>query len=82
MIPATDKAVRSATKHLSPRANLISIRNMGPNYVPQQEYLMGLYAMSKEPDAGKQPRRFSTADQALAAYRRGELGPSDPVMVG
>jgi hypothetical protein len=82
MIPATDKAVRSATKHLSPRANLISVRNMGPNYVPQQEYLMGLYAMSKEPDAGKQPRRFSTADQALAAYRRGELGPSDPVMVG
>lgn len=81
MIPASDKAVRSAVRNLTPGANLIGVRSMGPNYVPQQEYLLGLHTLSKEPD-NKQPVRFATADAAIAAYQSGKIGPSDPVLVG
>ena len=47
-------------------------------YKPEKEQISGLWALTR--GRTKRPTRyFGSKAEAIAAYRRGEIGPNDPV---
>ena len=79
-VPVSQEAVKQARDIMMPNRNLISNRNDRPTYMPSNEYLQGLYFASKEPTA-KPTRTFATKDEALAAYKKGEINIDDPILI-
>jgi hypothetical protein len=65
-----------------PSRNLISLTDLRESMSnPRQEMALGLYALTRPP-ANKAPVRFRTAEEAKAAYRRGEIKANDPIVIG
>jgi len=79
-LPISDDAVEEAKKKMLPSNNLFSIKDFGVHYLPEQEYLHGLYLATKRKKK-KSPTVFSSKEEAVAAYRRGELGVDDPIKI-
>jgi len=72
-----DKAIKEAVERMMPSKNLLSMREFKPHYMPSMEFLYGLFLAGRE---GKGPRRtFASKQDAIRAYRRGELRITDPV---
>jgi hypothetical protein len=79
-VPSTDAAAKDVIDKLLPSRNLISEGDLQARLVPGQEFLIGLHLASRDP--GKKPAKtFATRVDALAAFRRGELGLNDPVSI-
>lgn len=80
-VPASDKAVREAIDKMMPSKNLFSLTDLRkPRFVPNMEMTLGLAKLTA-PASKAKPRVFVTAQDAVRAYRRGEIGANDPVSV-
>jgi len=71
-VPASAGAVADAKEKMLPSQNLFSVSEFKPHYMPQQEYLGGLYAASTA-KSDKPPVTFKTRREAIRAYQRGEF---------
>lgn len=79
-VPVTEKARRQAIEKMLPSKNLFSSRDYGLMYKPRQEYMLGLYLGTRK-QSSKPPVRFRSEEEAVAAFKRGEIGPNDPVII-
>ena len=80
-VPSTDEAVKEAYERMMPSKNLISPADFkSPVHSLSQEYLGGLYRLSK-PRESKRKRTFRSVKDAVAAHARGEIGYDDKVHV-
>lgn len=80
-VPTSDEAKREALERMLPSRNLLSPSDFRTAiHAPTQEYLAGLYhattARSK-----RRPRVFRSRQDALSAYRRGEVSTEDPIEI-
>lgn len=80
-VPVTDEAAREAAERMMPSRNLFSVKDFKVHYLPNQEFVMGLYLASTAKNSKIPPRVFAGARDALAAYRRGEIGAADRITV-
>lgn len=80
-VPTDELARREATERMLPSRALLSPADFqSPVHVPGQEYVGGLHKLTSEP-GDNPPRAFRSRADVRKAYRRGELGPDDPVAV-
>lgn len=80
-VPASDKAVAEAAEKMLPSKNLFSTTDLrSPRYTPLMEMTLGLAKLTG-PASNKKPRVFATKQDVIQAYRRGEIGATDPVQV-
>ena len=80
-VPASDKAVREAIDKMLPSKNLFSLTDLRkPRFGPNMEMTLGLAKLTA-PASKAKPRVFVTEQDAVRAYRRGEIGANDPVSV-
>lgn len=79
-VPVTKKAVQEAYDKMMPSKNLLSARNFTAHFLPQEEYILGAHLAAR---AGKGPvtRTFATEQEAVQAYRRGEIGLNDNIQI-
>jgi hypothetical protein len=63
-----------------PSRNLLAARDFNVHMLPRQEYLHGLFLMTRG-KKDKEPRVFHSQKDVLAAYRRGEIDADDPVSI-
>ena len=80
-VPVSSDAVKEVINKMMPDKLLLSVKNDKPIFVPQQEYLMGLHFMRRQPAPGT-ARKFTTASDAVKAYRKGEIDVDTPVKIG
>lgn len=81
-VPVSDKAVDQAKSKMRPSKNLFSLTDLkSVRHSPQQEMALGLYMLTRKP-SNKPPVRFKDAAAAKLAYKRGEIGPNDPIIIG
>ena len=80
-VPVSDKAVEEAYSRMLPSRNLFSENIFGTVMtVPSQEYLLGLWKMSRI-DKDKPLKIFRSAQEALDAFNRGEIEIDQPVRI-
>jgi len=79
-VPSSDDAVGEAKEKLMPSRNLLATSNFDVHYTPGQEYVGGLWAASTRAE-NKPPRVFKTRRDAIAAYRRGDIGVGQQVEI-
>lgn len=81
-VPLSDGAVKQALERMLPSRNLYSPATFDPDvFAPNMEFVQGLHALSAAHDAGRPPVVFETRADALAALKKGEIGPETPVHV-
>jgi hypothetical protein len=79
-VPVSDDAVKESIQKMMPTKNLLSGRDDRPNFAPSNEYLQGLYFATKEPSK-KPVKKFATEEDAMKAFRRGEIRADDPIQI-
>tara|TARA_Y100001938_G_scaffold19058_2_gene23746 strand:- start:2282 stop:6739 length:4458 start_codon:yes stop_codon:yes gene_type:complete len=79
-VPISDEAADEAINKLLPSRNLFSAANFNVHYKPSQEYVGGLYAASVN-NNNKTTRTFATKQEAIKAYRRGDIGAGQKVLI-
>lgn len=80
-VPSGDKAVSEAIEKMLPSKNLISLTDLrSPRHVPSMEMTLGLAKLTA-PASRKHPKVFITAQDAIRAYKAGEIGANDPVSI-
>jgi len=79
-VPVSQKAVQEAVEKMMPEKNLLYVRDRGPTYVPSSEYLQGLYLGTRRPK-DKAPKVFAGKEEAMQAYRSGEIAVDDPIVI-
>ena len=72
-VPSTDDAAIEAAEKMLPSRNLFSASNFKVHYKPSQEYVGGLYEASARIDKQNAPRVFASVEDAIRAYRRGDI---------
>lgn len=78
--PVSKQAVQNVIQKMLPSRNLLSPKNMKAHYLPQAEFLQGLYLGTRSrPD--QKPVRFRSAAEMLKALRRGEIEYDTPVEI-
>lgn len=79
-VPASDKAVKEVIEKMMPSKNLLAEADFEPSYLPQQEFLLGLYKASRK--AGKQePHKFASKQDAIKAFLTGNLAVDAPIKI-
>ena len=79
-VPVSKNAVRDAYQKMMPSKNLLSARNFTAHYLPQEEYILGAY-LSTRKGTGPVKRTFKTEQEAIQAYKRGEIDVDDNVQI-
>ena len=80
-VPASMKAARQAMDKMLPSKNLFSLTDLkSVRYKPEKEQVSGLWALTRG-RTRKPVRVFGSKQEAIAAYRNGEIGPNDPVEI-
>ncbi len=80
-VPSTDEAISDAVNKMLPSKNLKSVKDFKVHYLPNQEFVMGLYLASHAKNDKVPPRVFASREAAISAYKRGEINASDRVVV-
>ena len=80
-VPVSDEARKESVEKMLPSRNLLSAADFNVHYKPSQEYVGGLHAASTRVDDKTPPRTFATKEDVIRAYRRGEIGVGQRVMV-
>lgn len=80
-VPASERAVEQAIEKMLPSKNLISPQLFKTHYHPTMDYVSGLWAASNKQDDKKPVRRYVTKADAIRAYRRGEIGVGQRVVI-
>lgn len=78
-IPMTDDSIQDAINML-PSKNLFNPLDKAPMHKPDQEPIMGLHLLSTPID-NKEIKKFSSKDEAIRAYRKGDIGVRDPIEI-
>lgn len=80
-VPASEKAVKQALDKMLPSKNLFSLTDLkSVRYKPEKEQISGLWALTR--GRTKKPARlFASKEEAIKAYRNGEIGPNDPIVI-
>jgi DNA-directed RNA polymerase beta' subunit len=76
-VPATEEALKDAINKMMPSRNLRAVRDFDVHYYPRQEFLLGLHLASTAKKKGV--KYFRSKADAIAAYKRGEIGIDDQV---
>jgi DNA-directed RNA polymerase beta subunit len=79
-VPSTEEAVADATDKLMPSKNLFFTGSFETHLEPVQDYLAGLY-LASTPKSGEAVRTFASAEEAKAAYARGEISARTPIRI-
>ncbi len=79
-VPHSEKAVNEAREKMMPSKMLIDPRSYGPALLPPQGYVTGLYLASTL-KSDKTPKAFTTKQEAIAAYKRGDIDVDDEVII-
>jgi len=79
-VPVSKRAVTEAKEKMLPSKNLFSASGFEPHYVPSREYLYGLALATGKPSR-KKTRTFTSHKAVVDAFKRGEIGINDPVIV-
>jgi DNA-directed RNA polymerase subunit beta' len=80
-VPVSDKAVAQAKDKMMPSKNLFRVTNLRQvQHSPGKEMVMGLYHMTRSPSK-KAPVRFANVREMKEAYKRGEIGINDKVVI-
>ena len=79
-VPVSDRAVKEAYEKMLPSKNLLSARDYTAHYLPQEEFNLGIFLASRD---GKGPVKkvFNTKQEAILAYKRGEIDLNDNIQV-
>jgi DNA-directed RNA polymerase beta' subunit len=78
-VPAGEKAAKQALEKMLPSKNLFSLTDLkSVRYKPEKEQVSGLWALTRG-KTRKPTRVFNSKQEAIAAYRNGEIGPNDPI---
>lgn len=78
-VPASEKAAKQALDKMLPSKNLFSLTDLkSVRYKPEKEQISGLWALTRG-KTRKSTRVFNSKQEAIAAYRNGEIGPNDPI---
>ena len=80
-VPASAKAAKQAMEKMLPSKNLFSLTDLkSVRYKPEKEQISGLWALTRG-RTRKPTRVFANKQEAISAYRNGEIGPNDPIEV-
>jgi len=81
-VPVSEEARVEALERMLPSRNLFSPADFkSPVHAPSQEYTGGLYAASTMTGDDKPPRVFRNAQDAVQAWRRGEISVNTNVVI-
>ena len=80
-VPSTDDAAQEAVEKMLPSKNLFSTASFKAHYVPNKDYQTGLYLASSRIDKKSKPRVYQTKQDAVRAYRRGDISVDTPVHI-
>ena len=79
-VPVSQTAVEAIDRNMLPSRNLLSPKDFKAHYIPRDASNEGLYLASR---IGKgDPIKFKTAEEAQAAYDRGEIKIDTPIIIG
>ena len=79
-VPVSDRAVKESVDKMLPSKNLLAARDYKAHYFPQEEIVLGAYLASR-PGKGPVKKVFRTREEALLAYRKGEIDLNDNIQV-
>jgi len=80
-VPVSQDAVKEAYKKMLPSKNLLTMRDDSAHYSPSAEVLQGMWTATREP-TDKPVQYFNTEEEAVKAYKAGELDINDPIQIG
>ncbi|NDD52541.1 hypothetical protein EBZ39_01460 [bacterium] len=80
-VPSTDAAAKEAVEKMLPSKNLFATASFKAHYLPNKDYQTGLYLASSRINKKSPPRVFRSRQDAIAAYRRGEISVDTPVHI-
>jgi DNA-directed RNA polymerase subunit beta' len=80
-VPSTDSAAEEAAAKMLPSKNLFAAASFKAHYVPQADYQTGMYLASSRINNKAKPRVFRNKQDAIHAYRRGEIDVDTPVHI-
>ena len=75
-----DKAVQEVKDKLLPSKNLLAPGTFESHLEPAMDYVAGLY-LATRPDASQSEKVFLTKEQAIAAYKAGEISARTPIRI-
>jgi DNA-directed RNA polymerase beta subunit len=79
-VPVSEKAVEEARDKMLPSKNLLSASKFKAHYLPEQEFQHGLWIASAR-ESKDEPVTFATVEDAMAAYKNGELNIDDRIRI-
>lgn len=79
-VPVSKKAVQDAYNKMLPSKTLLAARRPTAHYLPQEEYILGA-AIASRPGKGPVVRTFKTEQEAITAYRKGEIDVNDNIQI-
>jgi hypothetical protein len=79
-VPVSDGAVKDALEKMLPSKNLLSTKTFKVHQLPKNEYQGGLYQATAFV-SNKPERYFATKADAIRAYKSGEIGPDQKVVI-
>ena len=81
-VPVSDEAVEQAKEKMLPSKNLFSLTDLQSiRHSPQQELGLGLYQLTRTPSK-RTVQRFASAEEAIKAYKNGDINANDPIEIG
>jgi hypothetical protein len=80
-VPSTEDAAKEAVDKMLPSKNLFAASTFKAHYVPNKDYQTGLYVASSRINNKAKPRVFRNKQDAMQAYRRGEIEVDTPVHI-
>lgn len=80
-VPSTEDAAKEAVDKMLPSKNLFAASSFKAHYVPNKDYQTGLYVASSRINNKTKPRVFRNRQDAVQAYRRGEIEVDTPVHI-
>jgi DNA-directed RNA polymerase beta subunit len=80
-VPSTEDAAKEAVEKMLPSKNLFATATFRAHYVPNKDYQTGLYLASSRISKKAKPRVFRSKQDAVQAYRRGEIEVDTPVHI-
>lgn len=80
-VPSTEDAAQEAVEKMLPSKNLFAASTFRAHYVPNKDYQTGLYLASSRINKKAKPRVFRSKQDAVQAYRRGEIEVDTPVHI-
>jgi len=80
-VPSTEEAAQEAVDKMLPSKNLFTASSFKAHYLPNKDYQTGVYLASTKKDEKAKPRVYRNKQDALAAYRRGDIDVDTPVHI-